>query len=724
MGAGLPCARDHRPSAPLPTYLAIDSYYTYLNMSSGDNAESPVCYEWELPYNAPLSPPTTGHLQSPLCTLCKSLFTDDSKSVISQTGENLKKSAEICQLCYLRWSRLTAAQQDSCDTFKENVSLDSYWPSVDFVYCPQDSTWNSSFGSGWAREKIELLTLPSEPNPLVGSLNHTNNSYPSWEISKKWLSDCLRDHHTCQQWALKTERHLPTRLIDLGSDPNIIRPRICITSKLETSTPYTTLSHCWGKLKILTLMTATLEAMEDRIDVSLLTKTFREAMEATKRLGIQYIWIDSLCIIQDSVEDWLHESKLMSDVYRHAFCSIAVAKSVDGNGGCFTTRNLFDVLPCTVDTSHCLKLRQAAYICGHKYLSDLDMNSSPLLSRAWVVQEVALAPRIIYYSERRTYWQCLQRSVCENGSPWSREAEKLAASIAIARRVMDYQDQDDEAKAKAEAFQNVKILIISGSDYDRWKGAVEAYSLCALTFPEKDKLVAISGLAKAIFPNNPTYLAGLWGKNLTEHLRWTTKQKGCSRAQTYRAPSWSWASIDGPIVYPDIKSNRQGVAVHVHEAHTTLVNRGDPYGSVTDGFIRVVGILTKWRFYHDLNGDENAFRLDGLDCTVLPDDGQPFAEDSTLYCLTLNWHTLLTDGLIIEPSGSNPGEYVRKGYFKFGDNEFDSDEEYGYSSRSYMRAYRAACLDPRAQARILETDYEAKLDDVKGEPSQYVIKLI
>jgi hypothetical protein len=128
-------------------------------MSSGDTAESPVRYEWELLNNVSLSPPTTGRLQPPLCTLCKSLFTDDSDSVISQTGDALKKSAEVCQLCYLRWSRLTAAQQDSCDASKETVTLNSYWPSLDFVYYPLD-TKDASLISGWDREQIELLTVP------------------------------------------------------------------------------------------------------------------------------------------------------------------------------------------------------------------------------------------------------------------------------------------------------------------------------------------------------------------------------------------------------------------------------------------------------------------------------------------------------------------------------------------------------------------------------------
>ena len=101
----------------------------------------------------------------------------------------------------------------------------------------------------------------------------------------------------CHRSAIGTVRQLPTRLIDLGPG-STIKPRLCLTADFDPSTRYMSLSHRWGTREFMTLTVANLDEMQQRIGVSKLTKTFREAMEITKRLGVRYLWIDSLCIIQ------------------------------------------------------------------------------------------------------------------------------------------------------------------------------------------------------------------------------------------------------------------------------------------------------------------------------------------------------------------------------------------------------------------------------------------
>ncbi|OCK78635.1 heterokaryon incompatibility, partial [Lepidopterella palustris CBS 459.81] len=121
--------------------------------------------------------------------------------------------------------------------------------------------------------------------------------------------------------------------------------RLCETRDLPPTTPYATLSYCWGRLQFFTLNESNYESMLQRINVSKLTKTFREAMETAKRLEVWYIWIDSLCIIQDSQEDWRIESALMGQVYEHSHCNIAASKAENGGDGCFTMRKPFSIQP-------------------------------------------------------------------------------------------------------------------------------------------------------------------------------------------------------------------------------------------------------------------------------------------------------------------------------------------------------------------------------------------
>jgi hypothetical protein len=102
---------------------------------------------------------------------------------------------------------------------------------------------------------------------------------------------------------------------------------------------YASLSHCWGKLKIITLTTSNLAGFQHEIPLKELPKTFQEAIYVTRYLGLQYIWIDSLCILQDSSEDWAKESVQMADVYGAAEINIAATGAADGSGGCFFERS-------------------------------------------------------------------------------------------------------------------------------------------------------------------------------------------------------------------------------------------------------------------------------------------------------------------------------------------------------------------------------------------------
>lgn len=100
-----------------------------------------------------------------------------------------------------------------------------------------------------------------------------------------------------------------------------------------------TLSHCWGPSQPLKLLTSNIESMRQEIPIASLPRTFQHAVIVASHLGLEYLWIDSLCIIQDSTQDWLQELGLMEDVYTNSICNIAASHSSDGHGGLFRKRN-------------------------------------------------------------------------------------------------------------------------------------------------------------------------------------------------------------------------------------------------------------------------------------------------------------------------------------------------------------------------------------------------
>ena len=221
-------------------------------------------------------------------------------------------------------------------------------------------------------DKIDLININVEPNGVVGNRLETNDrrtldirphpgdkkreweanqddpiedhhdaqisfstaSDSSFDLARKWLNTCLNTHHLCRQAHLSALA-LPARLVDLGD--SAIGDGLCLrtTADIEPRPDYLTLSHCWGRTKIIQLLRKNLKAFHASLPRSRLSATFQDAITITQGLGYRFLWIDSLCIVQDSPEDWESESALMGDIYRGSVCTISALGAEDGDGGCF-----------------------------------------------------------------------------------------------------------------------------------------------------------------------------------------------------------------------------------------------------------------------------------------------------------------------------------------------------------------------------------------------------
>ena len=176
-----------------------------------------------------------------------------------------------------------------------------------------------------------------------------------WKLAKGWLSECL-SHHTRCKYVTSAEDYYPTRLIDLRANSLSCELRLHFTSNGPIKEPYMTLSHCWGKARILQLTSLTHERLQQGFALAELPPTFQDAIMVTRALGVNFLWIDALCIIQDSLEDWQHEATTMSQVYSNSMCNISALNAHDSTGGLFLYRENPNIPYCTFTA--CRKFRR------------------------------------------------------------------------------------------------------------------------------------------------------------------------------------------------------------------------------------------------------------------------------------------------------------------------------------------------------------------------------
>ena len=180
-------------------------------------------------------------------------------------------------------------------------SLPDHFSRTRFSWRPTNSAFHTI--QNRALKNYEAQRRGAEVNPNTESTCSTNELI-AFKTVASWLKDCISHHAVCSRM-LRRNFSLPTRLIDLGPD-RLCQPRICVGANLPVGTRYMTLSHCWGDLAFMRLTSSNMEAFQNRIPVNFLMKTFRDAMEITKRLDVRYLWIDSFCIIQGKLANAIH----------------------------------------------------------------------------------------------------------------------------------------------------------------------------------------------------------------------------------------------------------------------------------------------------------------------------------------------------------------------------------------------------------------------------------
>ncbi|KAH9870039.1 hypothetical protein J1614_006961 [Plenodomus biglobosus] len=411
------------------------------------------------------------------------------------------------------------------------------------------------------------------------------NSPQTIDFIKSCISKCDASHPSCQ----RISSDLPTRLVDVGLD-DLSHIRIVEAADLSGE-QYLALSYCWGDGQKIMTTRANYAAMQIGFSIEDLPQTLKDAISLTRQLGHRYIWIDSLCIMQDCNGDWEHEAGTMASVYRNAYLTITANTAAAASEGFLTYQHATTEYPTPLKvpwrTEESIDTILASRVIPNSSTHvDGQEDPLPLETRGWGLQERVLSSRILSYTANELQWICQSARYCECG--------KISQTVTYG-----HSPNEMRTKMRGPVFQ-----LTAAEAWDKWKMLVDTYSPRLLTNQE-DKLPAIAGVASVIQDiTGSKYIAGLWEDDLVLDLTWDTAQWGnedmntlpCS-LEKYVAPTFSWASL--PVGVSFARGSRYYMSPCKWYPECEVIDSGtelrgtNPLGHVNGGFVKLRGSMAK-----------------------------------------------------------------------------------------------------------------------------------
>ena len=370
----------------------------------------------------------------------------------------------------------------------------------------------------------------------------------SW--ARQHLSECEIYHKDCGP---SLDREMPTRVVDIGRPESGSNPYI-----LETGGrlgKYIALSYCWGDgvKHPIKLKKSNYSAMLQGFDDGSLTRSHEEALQVAQILGYRYIWIDALCIIQDDPSDWEKESFRMAECYHNAALTLIAGESDNSSKGFLSCASFeHDVDSVRFDYTHpdAPGEKGDLYVCLPR-----STETGPVGDRAWCYQEDLLSRRKLIFGREQLFFHCASREFHESGPVLNRIRSRSQTFNDIFLS-LDLDTIGESPNVRREG-------VISA-----WYTIVQEFSACSM-FDPHDVFAALMGVAKKVQGMlRSRYLAGLWEDDIIQGLLWqgvadtmpglgylplqrpverNTKKPLRLGLPAIRAPSWSWASVEGAV---------------------------------------------------------------------------------------------------------------------------------------------------------------------------------
>ncbi|KAK5943402.1 hypothetical protein PMZ80_004409 [Knufia obscura] len=471
---------------------------------------------------------------------------------------------------------------------------------------------DSSSGAAGRMEpelSVELIIM----NPIyavepgvrtIGSTATSTSSDECFEIARQWLEDCSFNHMKCSANEGAGPIQKPTYVLDVTVKGPRGAPGIKLIDGqfLDPFTEYVTLSHCWGisrdpNMKRIRLHKKTLAALRQGVACSSLPKTFAEAAVATAKLGYRYLWIDALCIMHDSEKAVLEEVANMHRIYGDATLNLSATGATDDSAGLFFNRNVLALQPATVEVGDGFGITSGSYKILRSTIWDDLVDTSPIAQRAWIFQERCLSKRTLHFTRNELLWEC-QQMCCSEVFPKGLPVTMKNATEQELRNNGAGPSPTSPASTESRSLLPMpKISFNKRTHHQRtgnWHTLVEMYTEGRQTYTS-DKLLGISGLARQYLSRNrlrpSDYAAGIWRPSMPHSLLWRVHDGG-KRPGKYRAPSWTWASIDGRVSSPAPSAASKQTCLEVIDVSLNMKNN-DPLGLCEGGSIKVRGFMGK-----------------------------------------------------------------------------------------------------------------------------------
>ncbi|KAK0645401.1 heterokaryon incompatibility protein-domain-containing protein [Cercophora newfieldiana] len=610
-----------------------------------------------VPHNATTAHQLTWKLAEnwPLCHKCRSLINSPPVTGQRRTywGEGAKRYASgKCILC--------RAMLQAIDRFedhilkRDDIRLRIFGPGALNMICIDPHGRSSRFISlqqGLGTEDTDdAEVMYDHKSDQNGQLTPATISF----IQQR-LASCLTDpaHSNCGR-IVDFAIEWPRRMLKITGEHVVL-----VDFDDSMIGKFAALSYCWGSKDELhnnpplTLNASTLNKLQSGIETCKLPLTLKQAIMICGYLSLEHVWIDALCIMQGDANDWASESKKMATVYALSTVTIIAASSTSCHSG-FLTHHPNSVALNTppLHVPARLVVQRESKSGFH---SSIDESRDPISKRGWTLQEELLSTRYVKFTADDVQWKCNSGTECMCRQPTAAEKPFV---------------RPDETYLQCR---------------EEWLNVVEGFAH-RLFSDDRDRLQALSGLARmSQIRIQSTYLAGNWRNHLDPTpganrcaLAWRVQHSGrCYGA--YIAPSFSWASIDAPIIFESCR--RAGWLYGVVDAGTTPVSPSDPFGKVLDGFLTIRGpilrcsvqggerlqVKMQWNFeikwydwYIDCPLRRNILADGHGSLSRHPQGGTQF-EETPAHVLFLHQNSIVLHGLLLGRELSREG-YQRIGF--------------------------------------------------------------
>ncbi|KAI3324944.1 HET-domain-containing protein [Xylariaceae sp. AK1471] len=453
--------------------------------------------------------------ETTICESCKTMNVWAAGFRVHYKMPELKATSKACDICNLLYESLLqngvgAAHEGELVRVESTFKMNSTGKPIISLYCDPELRGNPP-----AFAQLGLPQLPAA------------GGFEQLTLLREWLNNCDKAHKCRPRRRSSSVAKMPTRLIKIGGDIGLELRLVETHNSFDQR--YIALSHCWGTMpKGLEFFTDkdNLERHKKNIEFQKLPRTFQDAVTITRDLGIKYIWIDSLCIIQEDQDDWENEAGKMEDVFSSAYCTIAASSARSCLEGFIHDRQ----------PRPCIAVKDQAggevYYC--KNIDDFhgDVETGVLNQRGWVLQERALSRRTIHFTSNQIYWECGEGVHCET-------LAKLRNSKA------EFLGDSDFPQSALKYFRDGRIVL--------FQTLYEMYSRLAFTLTT-DRSMGILGLERKLartLESKGDY--GILQRYLQRSLMWQREGKGELTPITYSedrcVPSWSWMAYTGAIKY-------------------------------------------------------------------------------------------------------------------------------------------------------------------------------